>query len=71
MGEQVYYWTIDILENDEPEVFDKVDLKIKTSDLYDKIKDCLTDRERLIIVLRYGLSDKGEKTQKREEAQET
>ena len=55
---------IDVLENDEPAVVDKVDLKIKTSDLYDKIKECLTDRERLIIVLRYGLSDKGEKTQK-------
>ena len=55
---------IDILENDEPAVVDKVDLRIKTSDLYDKMKACLTDRERLIIVLRYGLSDKGEKTQK-------
>lgn len=55
---------IDILENDEPEVVDKVDLRIKTGDLYDKIKDCLTEREKLIIVLRYGLSDKGEKTQK-------
>ena len=55
---------IDILENDEPAVVDKVDLRIKTSDLYEKIKECLTDRERLIIVLRYGLSDKGEKTQK-------
>jgi len=55
---------IDILENDEPAVVDKVDLKIKTSDLYEKMKKSLTDRERLIIVLRYGLSDKGEKTQK-------
>lgn len=55
---------IDILENDEPAVVDKVDLRIKTSDLYDKMKECLTDRERLIIVLRYGLSDRGEKTQK-------
>jgi len=55
---------IDILENDEPAVVDKVDLRIKTGDLYDKIKGCLTEREKLIIVLRYGLSDKGEKTQK-------
>ena len=55
---------IDILENDEPAIVDKVDLRIKTGDLYDKMKECLTDRERLIIVLRYGLSDKGEKTQK-------
>jgi len=55
---------IDVLENDEPAVVDKVDLRIKTGDLYDKMKECLTDRERLIIVLRYGLSDKGEKTQK-------
>ena len=55
---------IDILENDEPAVVDKVDLKIKTSGLYEKIKESLTDRERLIIVLRYGLSDRGEKTQK-------
>ena len=55
---------IDILENDEPAVVDKVDLRIKTSELYVRIEECLTDREKLIIVLRYGLSDKGEKTQK-------
>jgi len=55
---------IDILENDELAVADKVDLRIKTDGLYEKIKECLNDRERLIIILRYGLSEKGEKTQK-------
>lgn len=55
---------IDILENDEPAVVDKVDLRIKTGDLYEKMRECLTEREKLIIILRYGLSDKGEKTQK-------
>lgn len=55
---------IDILENDEPAVVDKVDLIIKTGDLYEKMRECLTEREKLIIILRYGLSDKGEKTQK-------
>jgi RNA polymerase sporulation-specific sigma factor len=55
---------IDILETDEPETYDQVELKINTKELYDGISDCLNDRERLIIALRYGLTEKGEKTQK-------
>ena len=55
---------IDILETNEPETFDQVELKINTKELYDGIEDCLSERERLIIALRYGLTEKGEKTQK-------
>ena len=55
---------IDILETEDADIFDKVNLKINTNELYEKINDLLTDREKLIILLRYGLTDKGEKTQK-------
>jgi len=55
---------IDILETNEPETFDQVELKLNTKELYDGIIDCLNEREKLIIALRYGLTERGEKTQK-------
>ena len=55
---------IDILETNEPETYDQVELKINTKELYEGIEGYLSEREKLIIALRYGLTDKGEKTQK-------
>lgn len=55
---------IDVLETEELPVFDKVELKLKTNDLYEKINNRLTEREKIIILLRYGLTSRGEKTQK-------
>lgn len=46
---------IDILENDEKNIEDEIDLKMKTRLLYDKIKDALKGREKTIIELRFGL----------------
>lgn len=46
---------IDILENDEKNIEDEIDLKIKTKKLYDKMKDILKGREKTIIELRFGL----------------
>ncbi|MBQ7668880.1 MAG: RNA polymerase sporulation sigma factor SigK [Clostridia bacterium] len=54
---------IDILESDAKETFEEVNLKLNTNALYNDIENVLTDREKLIIALRYGLTDKGEKTQ--------
>ena len=49
---------IDILENDEKNIEDEIDLKIKTKKLYDKMKDILRGREKVIIELRFGLRRK-------------
>ena len=46
---------IDILENDEKNIEDEIDLKIKTKKLYTRMKDILKGREQTIIELRFGL----------------
>lgn len=48
---------IDVLANDEESVFLEALKGIHQKKLYHAIKKCLTDREKEIIVLRYGLSD--------------
>ncbi len=53
----------DILENNEKNIEDEVDLKIKMKKLYEKIKNVLKDREKTIIELRFGLDGKKPKTQ--------
>lgn len=55
---------IDILGTDTDYVIDKVELKIKINKLYEKIEKCLTEREKQIIKLRYGLTSSGCKTQR-------
>ncbi|MBU5451491.1 RNA polymerase sporulation sigma factor SigK [Acetivibrio sp. MSJd-27] len=55
---------VDVLSNDEENVFNKVDLKIKTGKLYQAISSCLTPREKNIIELRYGLETGNPKTQR-------
>lgn len=54
----------DILGTDEDAVLDEVDLKIKIKKLYDKMSHSLKDREKKIILLRYGLTEEGCKTQR-------
>lgn len=53
----------DILENNERNIEDEVDLKIKIKKLYEKMKEVLKDREKLIIELRFGLDGRKPKTQ--------
>jgi len=48
---------IDILYNDEENVFNDAMDKINSKKLRTAIKECLTEREREIIILRYGLND--------------
>lgn len=48
---------IDILYNDEENVFNNAMDKINSKKLRLAIKECLTDREKEIIILRYGLND--------------
>lgn len=54
----------DILENDEKNIEDELDSKIKVKKLYDSIEKTLKPREKEIIKLRYGLNGKKPKTQR-------
>lgn len=49
---------IDILENDERNIEDEIDLKMKIKQMYEKIREILKGRERTIIELRFGLRRK-------------
>ena len=53
----------EILENDDRNIEDEVDLKLKVKRLYEKIKRILKDREKTIIELRFGLNGEKPKTQ--------
>lgn len=55
---------LDILGSDVDQVINEVDLRIETRKLYKAIDNCLKDREKTIIQLRYGLIDGGCKTQR-------
>lgn len=54
---------IDILENDEKNIEEEIDLKIKIKKLYEKMKEVLKLREKTIIELRFGLNGHKPKTQ--------
>ncbi|NLC88007.1 MAG: RNA polymerase sporulation sigma factor SigK [Clostridiaceae bacterium] len=53
----------DVLENNEKNIEEEVDLKMKIKKLYIKMKEVLKDREKLIIEMRFGLDGKKPKTQ--------
>ena len=54
----------EVLENDERNIEETIDLKFKVKELYAKIQDVLDERERAIIVMRFGLDGNKPKTQK-------
>ncbi len=53
----------DVLENSEKNIEEEVDLKIKIKKLYEKMKEVLKDREKMIIEMRFGLDGKKPRTQ--------
>ena len=55
---------LDIIEQDQIDVVDRMEAEDKLSRLSGLIHDKLTDREREIITLRYGLTDEYEVTQR-------
>lgn len=55
---------LEILPSENDGVFEEVELKVRVRNLYKKMREALMDRERLILSLRYGLSNCGVKTQK-------
>ena len=53
----------EVLENDEKNIEDIVDIKLKIKRLYEKMKKVLKEREKTIIELRFGLDGNKPKTQ--------
>ena len=45
----------EVLENNERNIEDEVDLKLKIKKLYEKMKKVLKNREKTILELRFGL----------------
>lgn len=55
---------MDVIENNEGDIFDEIDLNGSIKKLYDNISRKLTPREKKIIIMRYGLIDGKCKTQR-------
>lgn len=53
----------EVIESNDKSIEDEVDLKFKVKRLYQKMKEVLKDREKLIIELRFGLDGSKPKTQ--------
>lgn len=53
----------EVLENDERNIEEEVDLKMKVKKLYEKMKTILKDREKTILEMRFGLDGTKPKTQ--------
>ncbi len=60
-GNQIYL--IDVMKSDGGEIFDEIQTRDDIKKLYENIKSELSERERYIITLRYGLYDGNCKTQ--------
>lgn len=56
---------LDIIRSDNDNIAEQVDLKMQTTKLYEKLMTTLTDREKLVITLRYGLDGGDEVTQQK------
>ena len=56
---------MDILSSDEDSIFEIVENKIQIQKLYEKINFNLMDREKTIILMRYGLFNGSPRTQKK------
>lgn len=54
----------DILGSDTDEIIDSINLKLQVGKLYRAIDDCLSKREKAIIVARYGLDGSDAKPQR-------
>lgn len=54
---------IDVLENNEKNIEDEIDLKLKIRLLYKKMKEVLKPREKNILEMRFGLDGSKPRTQ--------
>ncbi len=55
---------IDILESEDRDIDETVETQVRISELKEKMEENLTERESLIVKMRYGLDGYREKTQK-------
>ncbi len=55
---------MDVLSTEEDSIVEIVENKIQIKKLYKNMSSCLTDRERTIVEMRYGLIDGNSKTQR-------
>lgn len=55
---------IDVLGSDAESVVEEVELKIQVKHLYNKMKNVLKHREKIVLELRYGLLNGASKTQR-------
>ena len=55
---------IDILSDDSRDIVDEVGAKLEISKLYEKMRERLDEREKQVVVMRYGLGGGMELTQK-------
>lgn len=55
---------IDIMHNDEKDIFDEIESSAQIKQLYRNIRSELDERERKVILLRYGLADSKSMTQR-------
>ena len=60
---------MDVLSCEGDSVMEIVENKIQVKKLYEEIESCLKGREKLIILMRYGLHDGNPKTQREIAAQ--
>lgn len=56
---------LDVLPSEDPEIGEHFEEKTRVNKLYESIRSCLTERERMIIERRYGLSDGREMPQRK------
>lgn len=54
---------VDIIEQQQPDIIDSMELDRNKKKLYELLDKCLTEKEREILILRYGLNGKSEATQ--------
>jgi len=55
---------IDVIGNESESVVEEVELKMQVKRLYNKMKDVLKSREKMVLELRYGLLNGSSKTQR-------
>ncbi len=54
---------VDVIEQQQPDIVERLECERNCRRLFELMEGCLTDREREIIILRYGLNGKQEATQ--------
>lgn len=54
---------VDVIEQQQIDIVDQIELKNNIMKLFDSLEKCLDEREKEIIIMRYGLNGAREKTQ--------